>query len=313
MESIGRTLTVIRPGALGDTIVAIPALSGALRQAAFRKIVFVGTFPHVNVLRLITLDPVDFARGGWHSILPPCTPGPELRPILKSSDAVICFLKDETGEIAAGLKSVAVHADVVVAAPRPPDGYEHHACRYVAEAFCRARVKLEMEKLTTFALEGVRDSSAPEYFAVHPGSGSPGKNYPWRNFSLAIETISARTGLAPLIFLGPAETEKTPEIGAAARQKGWRTIVEPEHGSAAGLLARAALYVGNDSGFSHLAGICGCPTLTLFFAANHSVWHPIGPHVKVVYAPDAKALAPCVVAESAVDFYSRFVTKGAIR
>ena len=46
------------------------------------------------------------------------------------------------------------------------------------------------------------------------------------------------------------------------------------------VLARAGLYVGNDSGVSHLAAACGAPTLALFGPTDPALWAPVGPRVR---------------------------------
>jgi ADP-heptose:LPS heptosyltransferase len=47
-------------------------------------------------------------------------------------------------------------------------------------------------------------------------------------------------------------------------------------------VASAALYLGNDSGPGHLAGIIGVPTFCLFGPTDPTVWKPLGPRVHVL-------------------------------
>jgi ADP-heptose:LPS heptosyltransferase len=54
------------------------------------------------------------------------------------------------------------------------------------------------------------------------------------------------------------------------------------------LLARAALYVGNDSGVTHLAAAWGAPTLALFGPTDPAQWAPLGPRVRTLRAPDGR-------------------------
>ena len=44
-------------------------------------------------------------------------------------------------------------------------------------------------------------------------------------------------------------------------------------------LAQARVYIGNDSGISHLAAAVGTPTIVLFGPTNPAVWAPRGSHV----------------------------------
>jgi ADP-heptose:LPS heptosyltransferase len=49
----------------------------------------------------------------------------------------------------------------------------------------------------------------------------------------------------------------------------------------AAALTTAGLYVGNDSGVTHLAGLLGTPTVAVFGASDPGVWRPLGPRVGV--------------------------------
>jgi ADP-heptose:LPS heptosyltransferase len=51
-------------------------------------------------------------------------------------------------------------------------------------------------------------------------------------------------------------------------------------------LSGASLYLGNDSGISHLAAACGVPSVVVFRASDAAVWTPRGPHVAVLNMPD---------------------------
>jgi ADP-heptose:LPS heptosyltransferase len=47
-------------------------------------------------------------------------------------------------------------------------------------------------------------------------------------------------------------------------------------------LAGARLYIGNDSGITHLAAAAGAPALALFGPTDPAIWAPRGPNVRVV-------------------------------
>jgi heptosyltransferase-3 len=49
-------------------------------------------------------------------------------------------------------------------------------------------------------------------------------------------------------------------------------------------LARGRLYIGNDSGITHLAAAAGTPVLAIFGPTDPEIWAPRGPHVRVVKA-----------------------------
>ena len=55
---------------------------------------------------------------------------------------------------------------------------------------------------------------------------------------------------------------------------------------AAALLARARLFVGNDSGLMHLSAAAGAPTLGLFGPTPAGEYGPIGRAARAVVSPD---------------------------
>jgi ADP-heptose:LPS heptosyltransferase len=48
-------------------------------------------------------------------------------------------------------------------------------------------------------------------------------------------------------------------------------------------LARARLYIGNDSGPTHIAAAVGTPVVALFGPTDPHLWAPRGPHVRVLW------------------------------
>jgi ADP-heptose:LPS heptosyltransferase len=48
------------------------------------------------------------------------------------------------------------------------------------------------------------------------------------------------------------------------------------------LLNESVLFIGHDSGISHLAAMLGTPTIALFKASDPIQWRPLGPSVRVI-------------------------------
>jgi ADP-heptose:LPS heptosyltransferase len=48
------------------------------------------------------------------------------------------------------------------------------------------------------------------------------------------------------------------------------------------LIGQAAVFIGHDSGLTHLAAALGRPTLALFGPSDPEIWGPRGEHVAVV-------------------------------
>jgi ADP-heptose:LPS heptosyltransferase len=50
----------------------------------------------------------------------------------------------------------------------------------------------------------------------------------------------------------------------------------------AAVLERCVLFLGNDSGITHLAAAVGTPTVAVFGAASLPIWEPLGQYTRVV-------------------------------
>jgi ADP-heptose:LPS heptosyltransferase len=106
---------------------------------------------------------------------------------------------------------------------------------------------------------------------LHPGSGSPKKNWPLEYFQELAQRLNA-TGLTTAFTHGPAEDNLPLE----------NCLPPMSLPDLARTLASAHLYIGNDTGITHLAAAVGTPTLALFGPTNPTVWAPRGPHVHVL-------------------------------
>jgi ADP-heptose:LPS heptosyltransferase len=114
----------------------------------------------------------------------------------------------------------------------------------------------------------IRCAAAREQFAViHPFSGSPRKNWPLEKFR------AMAVGLARLMPVYWCTGREDPPLAGA-------TPIDDLYELAC-WLARAALYIGNDSGITHLAAAVGTPVLALFGPTDPAIWGPRGAHVRI--------------------------------
>jgi hypothetical protein len=204
---------------------------------------------------------------------------PPLRAALGGLDLAIAYTRSEA--LASGLRSCLPR--VVVHDPRPPAG-SGHAARWLARPIAAEGIAVvdavppclpgdaEAEEASKWLAE-----LPPAFLAVHPGSGSPAKNWPADRFDRLAEALSPDRPW--LLVLGPAEE------GAALAGRAAIRVRSPHPRVLGAALRRAGLFVGNDSGASHLAAAWGAPTLALFGPTDPAVWSPVGPRVRVVRSP----------------------------
>jgi len=97
---------------------------------------------------------------------------------------------------------------------------------------------------------------------LHPFSGSRAKNFPAAGFRQIASMFRDAQWLC-----GPEEI--------------WEGAVRfDDLGELAVWISGAALYIGNDSGITHLAAALGVPTVALFGPTEPAIWCPNGPIVR---------------------------------
>lgn len=134
----------------------------------------------------------------------------------------------------------------------------------------------------------------PRFLAVHPGSGSPAKNWPAARFAALVRVLEPARWL---LVRGPADEAAADEL---ARVPGASVARELPLRVLAALLARAGAYVGNDSGVTHLAAASGAPTIALFGKTDPRLWAPVGPRVEVIGGAAMEGIAVDAVATAVV-------------
>ena len=123
-----------------------------------------------------------------------------------------------------------------------------------------------------------RHALGDDVLAIHPGSGSARKN--WQGMAELAERWRAR-GAGVVAIAGPAEADQPPPLRDAV------LVRDEPLDRVAAALARAARYLGNDSGISHLAGMVGARGLALFGPTDPVAWRPLGAGIRVLAAPHA--------------------------
>jgi hypothetical protein len=116
---------------------------------------------------------------------------------------------------------------------------------------------------------------------IHPGSGGRGKCWALAAF-LDVARRLQEAGRSVRFVLGPAELERWPRESLAAVQGGFAVACPDSIRAMTDELRRAAVYVGNDAGPSHLAALLGVATVTIFGPTDARVWRPLGPRAVAI-------------------------------
>lgn len=306
-ERTVRDIVLLRPGALGDVLAA----RGVIRF--FRE-----TFPRA---RLTLVAPGErgrfFRRDGWADAVfdwdrAPFSwlfsdgrgePSPELRAVFSGADVVAAYLEPPTSAggppVAANLAALAPSARILLRPARPEPSSGMPIGRWLVESAARFCVDASLVdasdihgenysgsriRLPARPPEGVRFG---RYLAMHPGSGGTAKNWPVAHFAaLARRLLSVYSPSGVPLFEGLVATsgEADGDLGErlAAAVPGSVLVNGATLEVVAVVLAGAALYVGNDSGVSHLAAAVEDTTgkspavVAVFGRTDARIWAPPG-------------------------------------
>jgi ADP-heptose:LPS heptosyltransferase len=262
---------VYHAGALGDFLTALPALHAWRILHPAQHIVLLG-LPGFAALAgtPIPFDEVwDASSARFAALFGECGPADArlLAPFASFGSALLFALDSSPlrrNLAAAGVRGI-IRQDPFPAEPVPIVDY--HLALFPTLAFS------DQDRIPRVAHHGrVFTGSAP--VALAPGSGSAAKCWPLERY-LGLARALEIAGAAVTWIRGPAEQGLVLPPGATV-------LNYPLLPDLASFLAGCRLYVGNDSGVTHLAAACGCSVVALFGASDPRVWSPRGRQVRVI-------------------------------
>jgi len=245
---------VIRPGAIGDLVVSLPALE-CLRTEDYEVWTAAANAPLIRFA-----DRVRAISSTGLDLLEVTGPPPELLETLRTFDSIISWYGANRPGFRERMQSLGLPCTFFTALPL--EGAGQHATEfYLAQA----------RTLTACTCDGIPRVVCPaarENFAViQPFSGNARKNWPLEKFCEMARQLE-RT--MPVFWC--RGREDPPLEGAVEIENLYELAC---------WLARARLYIGNDSGITHLAAAVGTPVLALFGPTDPEVWAPRGANVRI--------------------------------
>ena len=195
--------------------------------------------------------------------LPGVDPPAGLWKDLRSFDSIISWYGTNRPEFRQAVAGLPFHFLTAV----PAEGTGLHAADYymrqAAEIVGRSR-------------EAIPRLDCPPgdggYAAIHPFSGSPRKNWPLDRYQELARLIERRMPVKWVV----EGVEPAPPSDDLYELACW--------------LARARVYVGNDSGITHLAAAAGTRVVALFGPTDPAVWAPRGDNVRIVAGASMEAI-----------------------
>ena len=296
----GETLA-IHPGALGDVLLAVPALRVLRAQCPGRHLVLAAQprLGHLLVALGVVDRAIDFESLGLGALFT-AEPQGAARSALEAAGRVVCWFGSRDPLFTRNLRALSPKA--VVAAPAVRDiPVWQHLCRTVGSALDGATARIPVPESAravgrTVLADAGWDGVTP-FMIVHPGAGSAAKRWPTEGFAAVVgalrqvspagSTVAARAP-AVVVHWGPADAIPAAAL-LAALGPGAIALMEPALPALAGALDAAALYVGNDSGVSHLAAAIGAPGV-LLYTRPLLAWRPWAGEAQIVAVSTAELI-----------------------
>jgi heptosyltransferase-3 len=298
-------ILVIRGGAIGDFILTLPTLK-ALREGYPHAHLEILGYKHIAVLaenRFYARSVRSIEYGALASFFAKNSKLPaELANYFASFDLIISYLYDPDGIFENNLRRCGV--ENLIRGPAKVDDREHPArqlARPLEELGLRAsdfvpRIYHSTES-RKFAEDFLRGMSRP-ILAIHPGSGSETKNWPienWIEFGSRSGAFQSATGdygrlgkcSSLLIVSGEADETWCARLESEWKDRDVRFAKNLPLPHLAAVL-EASIFVGHDSGISHLAAGAGAKCILLFGPTDPDVWAPMNENVEVIRAVSGK-------------------------
>lgn len=208
-------------------------------------------------------------------------PDPALDAWLAGFDLAAVFAQRPDPALMKRLGSAGI-AEIWTIPTRPPAGRLVHVGDLQVEALRQKGLQGPAAPLKV-SLEDLPPHGQP---VVAPGSGGKAKRLPPALAGRVLQRLAENFD-EPVLLTGPAEEQAyQEEILRDCPGQGVRPVSFPSLPDLARLLAGACLYVGPDSGVTHLAAALGAPTLAAFGPTDPREWGPRGPKVRVTSMDD---------------------------
>ncbi len=296
-----RRVLILKPCCLGDVMMAT-ALASALRRGLPSTFLAfaVGPWstpaltnnPHLNLVLTLPWD------------MPSMGDLPRLASMLRRHGFDWCFVPDRSPilGLAAWLAGIPVRMGL-------DSGGRAFACnlRVATERRHEMDLYLDLARAVGIPTEGAMPTFVPDQRAdlwalefldreglepggftlLHPGGGEnpgsrlPSKRWPAVNYAQLADRL-ADMGQMPVVVGAEEDAPVVRDVLSAAASRPSSLAGRVGLVQLAALAKRACLYVGNDTGATHLAAAVGAPTVAIFGPTDPERYGPRGPRVRTL-------------------------------
>jgi ADP-heptose:LPS heptosyltransferase len=289
-------ILILHPGALGDTILALPAIQLLHRTFPSDHFTLAGNLDHLDTIVSGYVECVQsFSSFPLNRLHASEKPSDEDVRFWKSHDCIVTWTGAANADFCRNLK--AIHPNVCIAAWKPaPEDPRHVAQIFVdsLSSFIGLNRKYESARITPDAavcdegrlwLRAHGWNCRDPLTVIHPGAGGNWKRWPLSRFIDLARHLAVQEKRKLVIIEGPAEQGIAQQFPNEIPDSEVILSVGVDLKLLAGILAHCRIFIGNDSGLSHLAAAMGLQCVVLFGPTLPQRWAPLGPNVTVLRNP----------------------------
>ncbi|MDL5055791.1 glycosyltransferase family 9 protein [Oscillatoria laete-virens NRMC-F 0139] len=306
-----KRIVLILPCCIGDVVMATATLSALRSGFPDASITWaVGAWSRPAIEHHPHLDdiieiPADVSFGGLRILAPPRLASDlragnfDLAVSLERSPLMSVSLLLSGIPERAGLDSGRRGFGYTIRVPLNPDERRHEAEIYLSVAAAlgiptagfRANIPLRDADRAAVAQILGEQAIEPPYIVVHPGGGSnPGmtmtsKRYPPAQMAALAERTAETLGARIILIGAKRDTEVLEATQRACASAPVTLAGRLTFGEIGALAAGAALYLGNDTGLTHLAAAAGAPTAMIFGPSDPVRYAPYTDNAIVLWKP----------------------------
>jgi len=259
------------PGALGDFILTWPVLTVMRQIMPEYEFTAIGQLPFLQLAQRFNL--LDHLHDINARYLTDFFCG-ERFPLQLGKPAGAILWMTQSDEVVNMLKSVA-EQPIITLSPLPAIHY-HISMYYLQQVQHYYPIIFSNSIISEIEFPLHRKNS--NLVLIHPGSGSPKKNFSITFYKTLVELLKDRGFSRVAILLGPVEIAQN----LSEELKNISLLFSENLDELLNIFQTTALFIGNDSGVSHLAGIFGIPSIVLYKSTNPAVWGVLGKRVHMI-------------------------------
>lgn len=293
-----RSILIWHQGALGDLLLAGPALAAVSRHYPQARFTGLGHPERWGLLaQTLPLTAVwDSGEAGWASLFTDSPLPRTLLDRLAPFQLALIFSPRPHPTLLGRLAQAGIGA--VHWVPSFPLGGHEPVAAWQARHLAGSGLAYEPQPLRLVLNENYRTveflnlSGDGPWVAVAPGSGNPLKNWPLAHYYEVTRALAWQYKTQVVWLAGPAEEAWLPYLRPLTAVQGQLLLSHLSLNRVAAVLGGSTLYLGGDSGLTHLAAAVGAPAvLALFGPTDPRIWAPPGNQVKILTGPCDSA--PC--------------------